>query len=106
MIADPSAIADVPAAASLLAEVVGGDAAEIEGRLAEASGPVIVAPAPSASERTSLDEAIADGRLAGVAVESVPLVAAIHDGGLSFLSSRDASVASEIEIPARRAAPT
>ena len=98
VIADPAAIADVPAAASLLAEVVGGDAAEIEARLAEASGPVIVAPAPSASERTTLDEAIADGRLAGVTVESVPLIAAIHDGGLSFLSSRDASVASEIEI--------
>ena len=95
----PSALPDVPAAASLLAEMLGSDAAEIESRLAAASGPVIVGPAPSASERTALDEAIADGRLSGVTVESIPLIAAVHDAGLTFLSSRDASVASELEIP-------
>ena len=65
VIADPVRDRRRPGRRSLLAEMLGGDAAEIEARLAERAGRVIVAPAPSASERTTLDEAIADGRLAG-----------------------------------------
>ena len=98
VVADPALLPDLAVAAPLLAELLGGEAAEIESRLTSGAASVILGPAPTGSARTTLDEAIADGRLAGVGVESIPLVAAVDAQGLTFLSSRDASLSSQLEL--------
>ncbi|MBM4408541.1 MAG: phospholipid carrier-dependent glycosyltransferase, partial [Chloroflexi bacterium] len=97
--ADPALLADAAAAAAQLAELLGGEAAEFESRLTSGAASVIIGPAPTGSARTALDEAIADGRLAGVGIESIPLIAAVDAQGLTFLSSRDAGLSSQLELP-------
>lgn len=98
VIAEPAFVSDAFAAATLLAELLGGEAAEIESRLTSGAESVILGAAPTASARTTLDEAIADGRLAGVRVESVPLVAAADAQGLTFVSTRNAGLSSQLQI--------
>jgi hypothetical protein len=88
--------ADVPnraAAASELANVLGGNAADYESRLAEAQDRVLITTVPaSGSPRTKVDTAIDDGKLPGFAVEAIPRVAVADSQGVAFVSGADGSV--------------
>ena len=98
LLAEPALIEDVPAAVSRLAGILGQDAAELEARLGGGQERVILGPAPTASARTDLDQAIADGELPGISIESLPLVAAIDDAGLTFVAVGNGLVSSTVEI--------
>ena len=100
IVGDPGAIEDPAAVASALAEVIGGDAADYEARLADAApgtSVVLGVPGDDAS-RTSIDEAIADGRLAGIEIVDLPRVAVATSDGVAFIDPSTAGVSSTIAM--------
>ncbi len=98
LVATPGLISDRTSVADLLAEIVGGDAAALEGKLISDADEVVLGPAPTGDARTALDEAIADGRLAGVVVGSVARVGVAGTQGVVFLDASDGSVVSTIAL--------
>jgi hypothetical protein len=96
-------LADVPdraAAASELADLLGGKAATYESRLNEAQDRLNVASvAASGSLRTRIDGAIEDGKLPGIEVESIPRLAVADSQGVTFVSSADGSVVQTLVLP-------
>ncbi|CAN5746455.1 hypothetical protein BH24CHL8_BH24CHL8_03990 [soil metagenome] len=87
IMADPALIDDAPAVAQRLAEVLGEDAATIEGQLAAADGPVAVAAYPEEDIRTDLQAAIDEGDLPGVTIESGPAVAVAGSEGITVVDA-------------------
>jgi len=49
---------------------------------------VILGPAPTESARTTFDQAIADGKLQGVNIQTLPQIAALDAKGLNFIRPR------------------
>ncbi len=98
VVAQPGQILDPVAVARKLIEFLGGGASELEGKLRTSADQVLLGPAPTASARTGLDQAISDGLLTGVSVQAVPEVAAIEPSGLTFITTGDASVASRVAV--------
>ena len=98
VVAQPALLADRHAAASLLATLLGKTASEIETRLSSEADTVLLGVPPSASARTSLDDAIADGTLTGVNIQSLPQIAALTGAGLTFLVPSNLSVSQELAI--------
>ncbi|HEX7951026.1 MAG TPA: phospholipid carrier-dependent glycosyltransferase, partial [Candidatus Limnocylindrales bacterium] len=83
-------VVDVPdpsAAASTLADILGGAAADYRTKLTNPSaGATVVLGSPGSGEtRKALDKAIADGKLPGIGVEDVPRVAVATSGGVAFV---------------------
>ncbi len=100
LVADPRAIDDPAAVAEVVAELIGGDAADYETRLLEA-GPesdVILGAPGSGDTRTAVDEAIADGRLGGIEVVDLPRIALATADGVAFIDPGTAATSSTIPI--------
>jgi hypothetical protein len=87
LIATVADVTDPSAAASTLAEILGGDAASFKAKLTNPSaGATVVLGSPGTGDvRTKLDTAISDGTLPGVGVEDVPRVAVATGEGVAFI---------------------
>ena len=77
-----------------LADILGGDAADYEAKLASpAAGTTVVLGSPGSGDvRTALDKAIADGKLPGIGVEDVPRVAVATSEGVAFVDAARVSL--------------
>ncbi len=99
--ADPAAVTDHAAAAKVLAQIAGGDAATYEERLAkpaaEGSQSVILGGFDE-DIRVALDAAIADGRLEGFTVSSLPRIAASTPKGVSFIEPVTGQIVDTVEL--------
>ena len=96
-------VADVPdptAAASTLASILAGKAADYEAKLTGPSaGPTVVLGNPGIGDaRKALDAAIADGRLPGIGVEEVPRVAVATSDGIAFVDPARASLITTLTL--------
>jgi C-terminal four TMM region of protein-O-mannosyltransferase/Dolichyl-phosphate-mannose-protein mannosyltransferase len=101
LVATPDAIDDPAAVASVLAEILETDAADYEARLEDAGPDATVllgSPGGDEETRTAVEEAITDGRLAGVEIIDLPRVAVATDDGITFIDPTTARVSSEIEM--------
>ena len=98
VVVQPALVTDPVAAASLLAGFLGADAAELRSKIQAGASTVVLGAAPLASARTSLDQAIADGKLPGVNVSTLPQVVALDTAGLSFVIPSTATVAQTLTI--------
>ena len=98
LVATPASIDEPAAAASLLAELIGGDAADYEARLADAApDATVVLGGPGDDEtRTEVQAAIDDGRLAGMEIVDLPRVAVAMSTGISFIDPATAGISSTI----------
>jgi len=94
LVATTADVPDPAAAASTLAEILGGEAASYEAKLTDSSaGPTVVLGSPGSGDvRKALDTAIADGRLPGIGVEDVPRVAVATSDGVAFVDPARASL--------------
>jgi len=102
LVATPDSIDEPAAAASVLASILETDAADYEARLAAASpGATVLLGGPGSDEekRTAVEEAITDGRLAGIEIVDLPRVAVATDAGITFIDPTTADVSSEIAMP-------
>jgi hypothetical protein len=94
----PGAVEDPSAAASVLADLLGGDVAAYESRLRSTADSTIVAGIGGVDQRANIDTAIADGRLAGLSVEELPRVAVATAQGVTFVSAATGDVVTSIEL--------
>ena len=102
LVATPDAIDEPAAVAAVLAEILETDAAEYEIPLADASPGTTVnlgSPGDDEATRTKIDEAIADGRLAGIEILDVSRVAVAESGGITFIDPATADVSGTIGMP-------
>ena len=98
IVATPADIDDAAAAASELAAIIGGDAADYEVGLADVEqDSVVVAPVPTGDTRAALQSAIDDGRLTGITIEGVPRLGVAGSDGLTLLTGT-AGVAATVEL--------
>ena len=99
LVATPDSIDEPTAVAAVLAGILEADAAEFETLLADAApGTTVILgnPGDDDATRTEIDEAIADGRLAGIEVLDVSRVAVADAGGVTFIDPATADVSSTI----------
>ncbi|MGH2475158.1 MAG: phospholipid carrier-dependent glycosyltransferase, partial [Candidatus Limnocylindrales bacterium] len=96
----PAEIDEPSALASTLVELIGGDAADYEARLAEAApdATVVLGSPGSGDTREAVDAAIADGRLAGVAIVDLPRAAVATADGVTFVDPETAGTTSSIAM--------
>ncbi|MDH4142995.1 MAG: phospholipid carrier-dependent glycosyltransferase, partial [Chloroflexota bacterium] len=93
----PAAIDEPEAVAATLAELLGGDAADYLARLEDAvdpEGQVVLGQPGGGDDRTAVEEAIGDGRLAGLEIVDLPRVAVATSDGVSFIDPATAGVSS------------
>lgn len=101
LIAVSAAIDDAAAVASTLAELLGGEATDYRALLEGATDPdgqVVLGSPGSGDDRTAVDEAITDGRLAGLEVVELPRVAVATEDGVTFVDPATAGISSEIAM--------
>ncbi len=98
VVAQPALLPDRSAAASLLAQLLGKPQADVLAQLNPSASTVLLGAPPTASARTSFDQATTDGRLPGVSVQSLPQVAAVSPTGLTFFSPSSALVTQQLNI--------
>ncbi len=84
LVATPADVPDAAAAAAEVARLLGGDVAAYRGLLARDASQVVVTTDLGA-DRAPLEQAIADGKLAGFRVQPVPRVAVADTAGVTFL---------------------
>ncbi len=89
LVATPSAVEDVAAAAAELAAQLGGDEAAYAAQLgATELDSVVLDVQITPDNKDALQTAIDDGRLAGLAIQPVPTIAVAGSGGVTFLTDR------------------
>ena len=99
LVARPGEVTDPAAVASELAALLGGSEERYSAQLAEDRERVVIAPVDaSGSPRTAIDQAVTEGRLEGVTVESLPRVAAATPDGVTFLNPADGAVVQTIRL--------
>ena len=99
LVATPAEVPDPAAAAAELARLAGGDEAAYRDLLA-GDVPRVVVTADLEADRAGIDAAIADGRLAGLAVEEVPRVAVADAAGVTFLEPATGRVTGTVPLAA------
>ncbi len=92
------AVEDPVAAARVLADLLGGDAATYETRLRSTAESTVVAGVGGVDQKANVDKAIADGRLAGMTVETLPRVAIATADGVTFVAAATGDVVTSTEI--------
>ncbi len=99
LVAAPAEIGDAVAVADLLAELIGGAAADYLASLQGAPDPegdVVLGSPGSSEDRSALDEAIADGRLAGIEIVNLPRIGVATADGVSFIDPGTAGLTAAI----------
>ncbi len=99
LVARPTEVADATAAAGTLAELLGGEAATYEERLARLEADEVVIGAADEDETTAVEAAIADGRLAGFEFVARPRVAISGGSGLTFIATSSGDEIDDLELP-------
>jgi hypothetical protein len=92
----PADVADPAAAASVLAELLDGDAADYEATLATDAPTVVVDGPGTGQTRTDVEAAIEDGRLAGFSIDESDRVAVATNAGLTFIDAADGTTVTTI----------
>jgi Gpi18-like mannosyltransferase len=95
---EAGSVEDPAAAATILADLLGGDAATYEARLRTPEGGTIVAGIGGVDQKTNIDAAIADGRLAGLTVQDAPRVAIATAQGVTFVAAPTGDVVTSIDL--------
>ena len=97
---DPGAMEDPTAVAETVASLIGGDPQDYESRIARAApGASVLFGSPGSGDtRTSVEDAIAEGRLPGVQIVDLPRVAVATGGGVSFIDPTTASTTSTVPL--------
>jgi hypothetical protein len=97
---DPSAIDDPTAVAETLASLIGGDPLDYESRItrAEPGASVLFGSPGSGETRTSVDDAITDGRLPGIEIVDLPRIAVATSEGVSFIDPASAATTSSVPL--------
>jgi hypothetical protein len=91
-------VKDPAAAAKVIVGVLGGDAATYESRLRSTAQSTVVAGFSGDAKRADLAAAIADGRLAGLAVADMPRVAIATAQGVAFVSATTGTVVTSVTL--------
>jgi 4-amino-4-deoxy-L-arabinose transferase-like glycosyltransferase len=94
----PGSVEDPAAAAATLADLLGGDAATYERRLSSAEAGTFVAGIGGIDEKANVDAAIADGSLAGLAVQDAPRVAVATSTGVVFVAAPTGDVVASVDL--------
>ena len=98
VVASPGAIPDPEAAAAVLAEVFGGDAADFIEQLSSDADRVVLDAGIDDTTRAALETAITDGRIEGVTIEPVGQLAVAGAEGVLFLGP-SGGVTSTVTVP-------
>jgi hypothetical protein len=98
VVAQPALLPDRSAAASLLATILGKPADQIRADLAADTDTVLLGPPPTASARTTFDQATTDGRLPGISIQTMPQTAAVSATGLTFFAPTNGLVTNQLTI--------
>ena len=98
LMATAGSVEDPAAAAAVLADLLGGDAATYETRLRSTAESTVVAGIGGVDQRENVDAAIEDGRLAGLTVESGSRVAIATPDGVTFVSSPTGDVVTSTKV--------
>ena len=96
LVANTDELQDTAAEAALLAELLGGDAADYEANLASIDETVILGNAGTSETRAKVETAIADGRLPGIEIQDVSRIAAATSDGVTFIDPAGVKVISTI----------
>ena len=94
----PGSVEDPAAAAAVLADLLGGDAATYETRLNSEADPAIIAGIGGIDDRANIQAAIDDGRLTGLTIEDVPRVAVATAEGVAFVAPATGEVVSTTRL--------
>ena len=98
VIGAPGAVEDPTAAAAVLVELLGGDAATYEARLTGTSERLVIGGMTGDDTRTKVQAAIDDGLLAGLSIESVPLIAVADAGGLQLIDGSTGTLTTTVAL--------
>jgi hypothetical protein len=88
------AVEDADDVATTLAGLIGGDAAVYKTRLASGADPIVITGLSGAEQRKDVEEAIADGSLAGLTIDDVQRVAVAAADGVAFVGPSSGEVIS------------
>ena len=97
---DPGAMEDPSAVAETIASLIGGDPQDYESRISDAApGASVLFGSPGSGDtRSSVEDAIADGRLPGVQIVDLPRVAVATSTGVSFIDVATAATTSTVPL--------
>ena len=98
VIAGKTRVHDPAAAASILAGILGGKAADYRTRLESGADGSTVAGISASQQKASIEAAIADGRLAGLSVTDMPRVAVAASTGVVFVSAATGDILSTTSL--------
>jgi 4-amino-4-deoxy-L-arabinose transferase-like glycosyltransferase len=99
LVARPGEVADPAAAAAELADLLGGPASEYRSQLTAELPRVVIAGVDAEGEtRDAIDDALDEGRLEGLGIESVPRVAVATADGVVFVGASDATTVDTVEL--------
>lgn len=101
ILATPGDDVDRAAVAKTLVALLGGTAADYEGRLTAtpgSDGRVVIGAPGNKDKRAKVEAAITDGRLAGLEIVDLPRVAVATSAGLSFIDPASAAVTSAVAL--------
>ncbi len=107
LVADPTQVTDPTAAAATIAALIGGDSGTYALRLKAALGggtpagsAIPIAGSIPLDRADALDRAITDGRLPGLSVRALPLLAVADRSGVSFVEPTTATLVQTIALDA------
>ncbi len=98
VLATPELISDREAVAALLGDILGRDPVALARSLVSGAAEVALGPAPTGDARTTLDTAITDGQLPGIAIANVTRVAVAGSAGVVFLDGAGGGELSTIAL--------
>ena len=103
LIGSVGAVEDPAGAGRLISSLIGGDAADYAERLAGDADRIVIAPVIGSEQRTKIQAAIDDGRLAGLSIDSVPQVGVAEADGVALIDPATGSLTDTVDVgaPAR-----
>src|SRR5215210_978166 len=98
--ATAGAVEDAAAAAATLSEILGGEGTTYESALRSGSAEeaTAIVGIDGSEQRTDIEKAIEDGRLAGLAIEDVPRIAVAMNEGVAFVAASNGVLLSTTEL--------
>ena len=100
LVGSPDAAADPAAAAKAMASIFGGKVATYAERLRSTAERIVLAPIANSDQRTRVQAAIDDGRLAGLTIDSIPQVAVADANGLEIIDPATGALTRTIDVGA------
>ncbi|MDQ3127795.1 MAG: phospholipid carrier-dependent glycosyltransferase, partial [Chloroflexota bacterium] len=98
LVSAPGLVEDPAAAASAIATILGGSAATYLERLDGTAERLVVAGFGGAQQRTDIQAAIDDGRLAGLSIESLPQVGVADANGLELIDPSSGTLTDTVDL--------